>query len=88
MLYYITWNIDIEANSVQEAVLKALEIQRDPDSIATWFTVSKSGEKRELLIDANTLHDFSTSDHCLKCGVEQYEDSKASEPCDNSFITK
>jgi hypothetical protein len=38
--YIVTWVIDIEADSPEEAARLALEIQRDPDSIATYFTVA------------------------------------------------
>lgn len=37
--YLVRWDIDIEADTPQEAAKKALEIQRDPQSIATCFTV-------------------------------------------------
>jgi hypothetical protein len=35
----VKWEIDIDAATPQEAAQKALEIQRDPDSIATVFEV-------------------------------------------------
>ena len=38
--YYVTWSIEIEATSPKVAAEMALEIQRDPESIATIFTVS------------------------------------------------
>jgi len=37
--FTVTWIIDIEADSALEAAQKAQEIQRDPDSIATVFSV-------------------------------------------------
>lgn len=37
--YVVTWTIDIEADSAEDAAKQALEIQRDPESIATWFEV-------------------------------------------------
>ncbi len=37
--YRVQWEIDVDARSVTEAAKKALEIQRDPDSIATNFDV-------------------------------------------------
>ena len=39
MNYYITWDIDVEADSPYEAAREALRIHRDPDSIATVFNV-------------------------------------------------
>ena len=38
--YYLTWSIEIEATSPKVAAEMALEIQRDPESIATVFMVS------------------------------------------------
>lgn len=37
--YRVIWEIDIEADSPEEAAEKALIIQRDPESTATNFTV-------------------------------------------------
>ena len=37
--YKVQWEIDIEAATPREAAEKALEIQRDPDSVATVFKV-------------------------------------------------
>jgi hypothetical protein len=40
MNYLVEWVIDIEADSPQEAAEKALETQRNEDSIAVVFTVT------------------------------------------------
>lgn len=37
--YSVTWTIDIEAYSCEDAALQALTIQRDPTSTATFFMV-------------------------------------------------
>lgn len=37
--YRVTWNIDIDAPNPRKAAEKALEMQRDPSSIATVFEV-------------------------------------------------
>ena len=37
--FHVTWEIDIEADSPEEAAVKALEIQRNPASWATVFDV-------------------------------------------------
>ena len=37
--YRVKWEIDIEADSPEEAAKEALKIQRDPDSVATIFDV-------------------------------------------------
>jgi hypothetical protein len=38
--YRVTWKIDIEADSPEEAAEKALAVHRDPNSIATVFEVT------------------------------------------------
>lgn len=40
-VYRVTWEIDLEADSAEDAAIQALGIQRDPDSTATCFAVSK-----------------------------------------------
>ena len=42
--YYLTWSIEIEATSPKVAAEMALEIQRDPESVATVFMVSDENE--------------------------------------------
>ena len=37
--YKISWEIDIEADTPEDAVRQALAIQRDPESLATVFEV-------------------------------------------------
>jgi hypothetical protein len=39
-LYHVTWEIDLNAKTPKAAACKALEIQRDPQSTATVFSVS------------------------------------------------
>jgi hypothetical protein len=39
MEYIVEWAIDIDGDSPEAAARKALRIQRDPNSIATVFTV-------------------------------------------------
>jgi len=38
-MYLVTWEVDIYAHTAEEAAAKAQKMQRDPDSIATVFTV-------------------------------------------------
>lgn len=40
MEYHVMWEIDIEADSQEEAARIALDIQRNPESAATVFTVT------------------------------------------------
>ena len=49
MLFRVGWHIDVDAETPQDAARKALKIQRDPNSIATVFHVSKHVE--EIKID-------------------------------------
>jgi hypothetical protein len=37
--YHVTWEIEVTADSAQEAAEQALQIQRDPESTATIFSV-------------------------------------------------
>ncbi len=47
--YFVTWEIDIEAENPREAAEKALEIQRDPESTATCFQVfDEDGEETHI----------------------------------------
>lgn len=44
--YTVEWGIDIDAEDSFDAAMKALEIQRDPNSTATCFIVTTpAGEK-------------------------------------------
>ncbi|MEI6166504.1 MAG: hypothetical protein WCS52_04860 [bacterium] len=40
----VRWEIDVDARTAREAARKALEIQRDPGSIATVFDVQHKGK--------------------------------------------
>ena len=48
--YLVTWNIDIQADSAEEAARIALDIQRDPESIATVFYVREHGAQRPTFL--------------------------------------
>jgi hypothetical protein len=52
MQYRITWEIDVEADTPQDAARKALRIQRKRDSIATVFDVTDEAG-RTSTIDLN-----------------------------------
>ena len=53
--FHVTWEISIEADSPEEAAIKALGIQRDPTSWATVFDVypETTGHVR---VDVNELN--------------------------------
>ncbi|KKN43912.1 hypothetical protein LCGC14_0698610 [marine sediment metagenome] len=47
--YFVTWEIDISADSPERAAAAALKIQRDPESSATVFGVfDEEGEKHRV----------------------------------------
>jgi hypothetical protein len=52
MLYRVVWEIDIDAESFEEAARKALDIQRDPVSIATCFVMTdEKGDRCSVDLD-------------------------------------
>ena len=50
-LYQVSWIIELAAESQEEATREALEIQRDPDSVATFFLVTNLDTDKITLID-------------------------------------
>lgn len=89
MEYHVIWTVDIEADSPEEAAKQALEIQRDnsEQNLATVFTVTDKYCTSVINVDLNTGHYFDNSDHCSKCGAEEFTE-RAYATCDESFIAK
>ncbi len=54
-LHRITWTIDLDAATPQEAAEKALTIQRNPESIATVFRVSADGQAHDVDLTEGTV---------------------------------
>ena len=53
--YSVRWTIDIfDADGPEHAAVKALIMHRDPDSIATYFEVSRAGDPEVLGLNADT----------------------------------
>lgn len=53
MEYRVTWIIDLDAESFEDAARLAREIQLDPDSFATHFIVQdRDGDDREVWADS------------------------------------
>ncbi len=50
--YIVTWSIDIDAESPEEAAEQALQIQRDYDSFATEFEVKDVSLNESYRVDA------------------------------------
>lgn len=46
MQYHVTWTIDIEASSAEEAAREALRIQRTSPSDATLFQVRETSDPK------------------------------------------
>jgi hypothetical protein len=54
--YRVTWLLDIEADSPQDAAEQALVIQRDESSIATVFTVTDvDGVEVDIALEGHAL---------------------------------
>lgn len=49
--YRVTWVIDLEADTPQQAAERALAIQRNPESIATVFDVCDDDGTNPIRID-------------------------------------
>lgn len=75
MLYKVLWEIEIEAGSHEEAAKEALDLQKDPDSMATVFSVQELNDDmlpigKMVLIDPiedpitlNTLKELESIKH-------------------------
>ena len=72
--YTVTWSINLWADSPEEAALEAQRIQRDPTSLATYFTV-KDGDNKVTQVDTSCLKEalkleaLDSSDTLLSTGV-------------------
>jgi hypothetical protein len=76
--YTVQWLIELDADSPREAAIKALEIQRDPNSTATHFTVID--EEGDLI----EIDDTEYEDCCANCeaGLPPDHDHCPTEGCD------
>src|SRR5512137_382610 len=77
--YTVQWLIELSADSPREAACKALEIQRDPESTATHFTVIDGASAMTEIDDAEA------EDTCIDCDAELPTDHDycINDPCDN-----
>jgi hypothetical protein len=57
----VRWEIDVTAETMEEAALKCLGIMRDPDSIATSFEVRLNEHTRFFTVD---LEEYAVCDNC------------------------
>jgi hypothetical protein len=51
MEYLVTWSINVEADSAEEAAVQCLVIQRDAESTATVFTVQELPDGLPVPVD-------------------------------------
>lgn len=49
--YHVIWEIDLDAESPEDAALQALSIHRDPQSIATMFSVDLNDLRTVIDVD-------------------------------------
>lgn len=58
--YRVVWEIDIVADSAKAAAKKALEIHRDPESLATVFDCwSERGKGKRIDLTENTVESLA-----------------------------
>ena len=58
MNFKIVWEIEIEAETFEEAAMEALRIQRDTESTATVFQVTNTDTEETDEIDVQDLQDI------------------------------
>ena len=56
--YFITWAVEIDAESFEDAALQALGIQRDPLSIATCFKVQSATTRKIKHLDVEDINNI------------------------------
>jgi hypothetical protein len=67
-MFKVKWEIEIDAKDPGDAARRALEIHRDPSSLATWFDVSAipADDTRYLREDVTMIHHI---DACPEGGI-------------------
>lgn len=64
--YRVVWEIDIVASSPREAAKQALEIQRDPESLATVFDIlDEDGDSHRVDLLEETASELDTISNWL-----------------------
>jgi len=67
--YLVTWEIDIEADSPQDAARQALAIQRDAESSAICFTVTHQTTQTKIAVDLENPEEENPENvPCEVCG--------------------
>lgn len=55
--FVVTWTINIDGKSAEDAARQSLEIMRDPESTATIFSVQDVAGRRTALLDVGDPND-------------------------------
>jgi hypothetical protein len=55
--YLVTWEIEITADSPEDAAQQARDVQQDPDSMATVFGVTGDGQTVTVDLSDQFAHD-------------------------------
>lgn len=53
--YHVTWTIDVDADTAEDAARHAREIQLRPDSSATVFRVTQFGSRISDVLDLDEI---------------------------------
>ena len=96
MDYRVTWTIDIEARSPKEAARTALEIHRDPSSLATHFTVADANGKSQeidlppgtVLLHSRTIHVLIPMDDGNVRDVKAFKTEEAAQRAEKEWLAE
>ena len=94
MEYKVTWTIDVEADSPEEAARAALEMQRRSDSWATHFEVQDSrGYVREVDLnmpkessDRQTVHVLVPMEEGIVRGVRAFQTGESAKEGEQQWL--
>lgn len=53
--YLVDWKVEVLAESSEDAVKKAAEIFKDPNTLATWFQITNLKNGKTMLIDCEKI---------------------------------
>jgi hypothetical protein len=74
--FRVFWEIELEANTAKEAAERALEIQRDPESIATAFRVMDNRPNTSYWIVPKDIHTgLDVQGFCNQVEVDLMDDA-------------
>lgn len=94
MEYRVTWTIDLDADSPEDAARRALAIHRNPESWATHFEV-RDNKGRICEVDlgypvetpkANTVHVLVPMEEGIVRGVEAFRTREAASKAEEEWL--